>query len=92
MTDFLEVKAKRTFALGKELKTKKSDPFPLESGEARQLEASGLVDIVGKTKVDEVPETEVSETEPTEPTEPIVEPEPEPAPRKPRKAKADADN
>ncbi|MBA8797922.1 hypothetical protein FHW77_001604 [Agrobacterium sp. RC10-4-1] len=50
MTDFLEVKAKRTFAVGKELKTKKSDPFKVEAGEAKQLEAQGLVDIVGEAK------------------------------------------
>ncbi len=47
MTDFLEVKAKRTFAVGKELKTKKSDPFKVEAGEAKQLDELGLVDIVG---------------------------------------------
>ncbi|MEE9984221.1 hypothetical protein [Agrobacterium pusense] len=52
MTDFLEVKAKRTFAVGKELKTKKSDPFKVEAGEAKQLEAQGLVDIVGEAKVE----------------------------------------
>ncbi len=50
MTDFLEVKAKRTFAVGKELKTKKSDPFKVEAGEAKQLEAQGLVDIVGEAR------------------------------------------
>ncbi|MGQ8632117.1 hypothetical protein ACUTJJ_11650 [Agrobacterium sp. DKPNP3] len=50
MTDFLEVKAKRTFAVGKELKTKKSDPFNVEAGEAKQLEAQGLVDIVGEAQ------------------------------------------
>ena len=50
MTDFLEVKAKRTFAVGKELKTKKSDPFKVEAGEAKQLAARGLVDIVGEAK------------------------------------------
>lgn len=50
MTDFLEVKAKRTFAVGKELKTKKSDPFKVEAGEARQLSAQGLVDIVGEAE------------------------------------------
>ncbi len=50
MTDFLEVKAKRTFAVGKELKTKKSDPFKVEAGEAKQLEAQGLVDIVGEAQ------------------------------------------
>ncbi len=50
MTDFLEVKAKRTFAVGKELKTKKSDPFKVEAGEAKQLEAHGLVDIVGEAQ------------------------------------------
>lgn len=52
MTDFLEVKAKRTFAVGKELKTKKSDPFKVEAGEAKQLEAQGLVDIIGEAKVE----------------------------------------
>ncbi len=52
MTDFLEVKAKRTFAVGKELKTKKSDPFKVEAGEAKQLEAQGLVDIMGEAKVE----------------------------------------
>jgi len=50
MTDFLEVKAKRTFAVGKELKTKKSDPFKVEAGEAKQLEAQGLVDIIGEAQ------------------------------------------
>lgn len=52
MTDFMEVKAKRTFAVGKELKTKKSDPFKVEAGEAKLLEAHGLVDIIGEVKVD----------------------------------------
>ncbi len=52
MTDFLEVKAKRTFAVGKELKTKKSDPFKVEAGEAKQLEAQGLVDIIGEAKAE----------------------------------------
>lgn len=52
MTDFLEVKAKRTFAVGKELKTKKSDPFKVEAGEAKLLEAQGLVDIIGEVKVE----------------------------------------
>lgn len=48
MTDFLEVKAKRTFAVGKELKTKKSDPFKVEAGEAKQLDELGLVEILGE--------------------------------------------
>lgn len=52
MTDFLEVKAKRTFAVGKELKTKKSDPFKVEAGEAKQLDELGLVDIVGEARVE----------------------------------------
>lgn len=52
MTDFLEVKAKRTFAVGKELKTKKSDPFKVEAGEAKQLAAQGLVDIIGEAQVE----------------------------------------
>ncbi len=52
MTDFLEVKAKRTFAVGKELKTKKSDPFKVEAGEAKQLEAQGLVEIIGEAKAE----------------------------------------
>ncbi len=52
MTDFLEVKAKRTFAVGKELKTKKSDPFKVEAGEAKQLDELGLVDIIGEVKPD----------------------------------------
>ncbi|EHJ97722.1 hypothetical protein [Agrobacterium tumefaciens] len=50
MTDFLEVKAKRTFAVGKELKTKKSDPFKVEAGEAKQLDELGLVEILGEAK------------------------------------------
>lgn len=50
MTDFLEVKAKRTFAVGKELKTKKSDPFKAEAGEAKQLDELGLVDIIGEAQ------------------------------------------
>ena len=49
MTDFLEVKALKTFALGKELKTRKSPSFEVEAGEARQLEAQGLVSLAGKT-------------------------------------------
>lgn len=61
MTDFLEVKAKRTFAVGKELKTKKSDPFKVESGEAKQLEAQGLVDIVGEAKVEAAAEDDVAD-------------------------------
>ncbi|MEA1840718.1 hypothetical protein [Agrobacterium tumefaciens] len=52
MTDFLEVKAKRTFAVGIELKTKKSDPFKVEAGEAKQLDELGLVDIIGEVKPD----------------------------------------
>ncbi|MDR6431018.1 hypothetical protein [Brucella pseudogrignonensis] len=51
MTDFLEVKALKTFALGKELKTRKSPSFKVEAGEARQLEAQGLVSLDGKTDV-----------------------------------------
>lgn len=47
MTDFLQVQPKRTFAVGKDLKTKRSDPFPIEAGEARMLEDMGLVAIVG---------------------------------------------
>ncbi|WP_174020779.1 hypothetical protein G6L89_007325 [Agrobacterium fabrum] len=50
MTDFLEVKAKRTFAVGKELKTKKSDPFKVEAGEAKQLDELGLVEILGEAQ------------------------------------------
>lgn len=61
MTDFLEVKAKRTFAVGKELKTKKSDPFKVEAGEAKQLEAQGLVDIVGEAKVEAAAEDDVAD-------------------------------
>ena len=48
MTDFLEVKALKTFALGKDLKTRKSPSFEVEAGEARQLEAQGLVSLAGK--------------------------------------------
>jgi len=55
MTDFIEVQALRTFAIGKDVKTKKSAPFPVEAGEAKQLEAMGMVKI-GR-KVDE-PEPE----------------------------------
>lgn len=51
MTDFLEVKALKTFALGKELKTRKSPSFKVEAGEARQLEAQGLVSLGGKAEV-----------------------------------------
>lgn len=61
MTDFLEVKAKRTFAVGKELKTKKSDPFKVEAGEAKQLEAQGLVDIVGEAKVEAAVEDDATD-------------------------------
>lgn len=50
MTDFLEVKAKRTFAVGKDLKTKKSAPFKVEAGEAKQLAAQGLVEILGEAQ------------------------------------------
>ncbi|WP_309582980.1 hypothetical protein [Rhizobium rhizogenes] len=60
MTDFLEVKAKRTFPVGKELKTKKSDPFKVEAGEAKQLAAQGLVDIVGEAKVEATAEDDVA--------------------------------
>lgn len=52
MTDFLEVKAKRTFAVGKELKTKKSDPFKVEAGEAKQLDELGLVEILGEAQAE----------------------------------------
>ena len=61
MTDFLEVKAKRTFAVGKELKTKKSDPFKVEAGEAKQLAAQGLVDILGEAKVEATVEDDAAE-------------------------------
>ncbi len=61
MTDFLEVKAKRTFAVGKELKTKKSDPFKVEAGEAKQLDELGLVDIIGEVKADASVEDEVAD-------------------------------
>lgn len=47
MTDFMTVQPVRTFAVGKELKTKRSDPFPVESGEAKLLAAQGLVTVVG---------------------------------------------
>lgn len=63
MTDFLSVKPLRTFAVGKELKTKRSDAFDTEAGEARLLEAQKLVEIVGQAKAPEVAETEVVETE-----------------------------
>jgi len=61
MTDFLEVKAKRTFAVGKELKTKKSDPFKVEAGEAKQLDELGLVDIIGEVKADASVEDDVAD-------------------------------
>ncbi len=51
MTDFLEVKALKTFALGKDLKTRKSPSFEVEAGEARQLEAQGLVALGSKADV-----------------------------------------
>jgi hypothetical protein len=58
VTDYLEVKPIRTFAHGKDLKTKKSDPFPVEAGEAKLLEAQGLVEIKGEAKEPKVEETE----------------------------------
>lgn len=61
MTDFLEVKAKRTFAVGKELKTKKSDPFKVEAGEAKQLDELGLVDIIGEAKVEATVEDDAAD-------------------------------
>ncbi|MRG64554.1 hypothetical protein GH789_04545 [Rhizobium pusense] len=61
MTDFLEVKAIRTFAVGKELKTKKSDPFKVEAGEAKQLEAQGLIDIIGEAKAETTVEDEAAD-------------------------------
>lgn len=61
MTDFLEVKAKRTFAVGKELKTKKSDPFKVEAGEAKQLDELGLVEILGEAKVEASAEDDVAD-------------------------------
>ena len=84
MTDFLEVKTKRTFAHGKDLKTKKSKPFEMEAGEARQLEAAGLVEIVGKKGgSDNADAPAPAETAPAaEPTE---------EPRKGKKGKTDAD-
>lgn len=87
MTDFLEVKALRTFAVGAGVKTRKSPTFPVEAGEARQLEALGYVEIVGEVEVaDAVDVVVVDETE----TEtPVVDAEPAPAKRG-RKAKADA--
>lgn len=81
MTDFLEVKAKRTFAHGKDLKTKKSPSFEMEASEARQLEAAGLLEIVGKKGGEKAPEPT-----PVEPT-----PEPADEPRKGKKGKSDAD-
>jgi hypothetical protein len=81
VTDFLEVKAKRTFAHGKDLKTKKSPSFEMEAGEARQLEASGLVEIVGKTGAGKAPE----------PVEPASASDPADEPRKAKKGKSDAD-
>ena len=56
MTDYLKVKAIRTFAVGKDLKTKKSDPFPVEAGEAKLLEAQGLVTIQGDAEEPKAPE------------------------------------
>lgn len=81
MTDFLEVQALRTFAIGKDVKTKKSDPFPVEAGEAKQLEAMGMVKIGQK----------VDEPEP-EPVKPLTsDPAPSESPPK-KKARADAVN
>jgi len=78
MTDFLSVKPIRTFAVGKELKTKRSDAFDIEAGEARLLEAQKLVEIVGEAKVqDPVAEAEGDETE---------------KPKRGRKAKSDGDD
>jgi hypothetical protein len=77
MTDYLEVKAIRTFAVGKDLKTKKSEPFTVEAGEAKLLEAQGLVTIVG--------DAEAPVVEDVEP--PVIATE-----RPKRKGKADAAN
>lgn len=63
MTDFFNVKAMRTFAFGNELKTRKSPTFSVEAGEARQLEAHGLVSLADEGEaqveapVDSTPET-----------------------------------
>ena len=47
MTDFLQVKAKRTFAVsGVGLKTRKSDPFKMEASEARFLAAQDYLEIL----------------------------------------------
>lgn len=77
MTDFLKVQAKRTFAVGKDLKTKRSDPFPIEAGEARMLADMGLVSIVGDAEAPVVHDVEP----------PVISSE-----RPKRKAKTDADD
>lgn len=62
MTDFLEVKAIKTFALRKDLKTRKSPSFEVEAGEARQLEAQGLVSLAGKIEVIKEPDGGASDS------------------------------
>ncbi len=52
ITDFLEVESLKTFALGKDMKTRKSASIKVDAGEARQLEAeTGLVSLGGKPGV-----------------------------------------
>jgi|GEM_PF-2004854 len=41
---------------GKDLKTRKSPSFEVEAGEARQLEAQGLVSLAGKIEVIKEPD------------------------------------
>ncbi|MGU3494219.1 hypothetical protein ACLBXM_09270 [Xanthobacteraceae bacterium A53D] len=69
MTDFIEVKPVRTFALGKELKTKRSKPFPVEAGEAKMLRDQGLVEFEGAADPAPAPTAD-------RPTEPAADPEP----------------
>jgi hypothetical protein len=62
MTDFLTVKAKRTFAVGAGLKTRHSPEFEIEASEARLLEAQGLVEITDAVEAAVIDDADVDGT------------------------------
>lgn len=85
MTDFLTVKARRTFAVGAGLKTRHSPEFEIEASEARLLEVQGLVEIVGALNAVAIDSADVDSTD----VDGAADDAEKPA-RKSRKGKADA--
>ncbi|WP_417393658.1 hypothetical protein [Gimesia sp.] len=68
MKDVL-VKAKKSFYLGKAVKTRRSEPFEVTEHEYKQLSAKGLVDLV-TSNTDTTPTSETSEPSSASPADP----------------------